>query len=308
MNKKYLFMALILSVMFIIGCEGEQAIVTVGESPYIGGSKGLVAEFLQMGIYNDDSNMEEIFEGEAFPIEVVLKNKGEEDIAIGDAKVTLMGINLADFSGIVSGGVLSNAEAIEKVSDLNEEGGEITLDFTSGTEDAKYLISLTGSSYDVSVFARVVYEYTTHASVPKVCYKKNFADKTVCDVEETKDVYSSGAPVQVKSAVEKKAGTAKIGVEFKIENVGNGDVSKPGVDFDPRYDQLNFSVSDPAEWECKSGGREGEARLDSDGKATIICRLKNVITEEVPYTKQMDLTLSYDYREVIHKQVRIRKQ
>ena len=74
MDKKYLFMVLV-GVMFIIGCEGEQKVVTIGETPYIGGSKGLIAEFLQMGIYNDESNMEEIFEGETFPIEVVLKNR-----------------------------------------------------------------------------------------------------------------------------------------------------------------------------------------------------------------------------------------
>ena len=307
MNKKYLLMVLLVAILFVVGCAGQQ-VTTAGKSPYIGGNKGLVSEFLTMGIYNDKSSMEEIFEGEAFPIEIVLKNKGEEDFASGKERLTLMGINLGDFSGIVSNGILSNTEAIEKVSDLNAEGGEATLDFTSESEDAKYLIPLTGSSYDVSVFARVVYEYKTHASVPKVCYKKNFNDETVCELEETKDVYSSGAPIQVTSAVEKTAGTAKIGIEFRIENTGTGDVAKPGVNFDPRYDELSFSVSEPDKWECRAGGKENEARLDSDGKSTIICRLKNAITEDVPFTKQMDLTLSYDYREIVHKQLRVKKQ
>lgn len=307
MDKMYLIMVLLAVTLFVVGCQGQQ-VVTAGKSPYIGGNKGLVAEFLEMGIYNDQSSMEEIFEGETFPIEVVLKNKGEEDITAGKARVTLMGMNLNDFTGIVSGGVLSNTQAIEKISDLNAEGGEVTLDFTSGSEDAKYKIPLTGSSYDVSVFARVIYEYKTHASVPKVCYKKNFNDKTVCELEENKEVYSSGGPIQVTSAVEKTAGTSKIGIEFKVDNTGTGDVAKPGVNFDPRYDQLSFSVSDPDKWECKAGGRENEVRLDSDGKATIICRLKDAITEDVPFTKQMDLTLSYDYREIVHKQIRVKKQ
>ncbi len=306
MNKKYLFMILAV-VIFVIGCEGEQIVVDVGESPYIGGNKGLVAEFLQMGIYNEESNMEEIFESETFPIEVVLKNKGEEDVIEEKVIVTLMGINLDDFENVDA--ELTNEEiVIEKVSDLNEEGGEITIDFTSAVDDANYTIPLTGSSYDVSVFARVVYEYTTHAAVPKVCYKRDFSDKTVCTVDEIKDVYSSGAPIQVISAEEKKAGTAKIGIEFKIENVGSGEVAMPGGEFDARYDMLSFSVSDPELWECKAGGRVNEARLDKDGKATIICRIKTAITEEVPFTKQLDLTLNYDYREIIHKQVRVKKQ
>jgi len=308
MDKRCLFAVLLVATLFVAGCGEGQTTTTSGKSPYIGGSKGVIAEFLQMGIFNDESSTEEIFEGEAFPIEVILRNNGEEDIAAAKARVTLMGINLRDFSGIASNGVLPNTAPIEKISELNKEGGDVTIDFTSGSEDAKYLIPLTGSSYDISVFARVVYEYKTHVSVPKVCYKKNFNDKTVCEVEETKDVYSSAAPVQVTSAEEKMAGTAKVGVEFKIENAGNGDVAKPGQNFDSRYDQLSFAVSDPNEWDCRSGGRENEVRLDSNGKATIICRLKNAITEEVPYTKQLDLTLSYDYREIIHKQIRIRKQ
>lgn len=306
MNKKYLFMILAV-VLFIVGCEGNQITVEVGESPYIGGNKGVIAEFLQMGIYNEDSKMEEVFEGETFPIEVILNNKGEVDIGEGKVRVTLMGINIEDFKGIEAGGMLDNGNVIiEKISNLNVEGGETTLDFTSGAEDARYMIELTGSSYDVSVFARVVYEYTTHAAVPKVCYKRDFSDKTVCTVDGKKEVYSSAAPIQVVSAEEKKAGTAKIGIEFKIENVGSGDVVNPGEEFDARYDVLSFSVSDEA-WECKASGRVGEARLDSNGKATIICRIKEAITEDVPFTKQLDLTLNYDYREIIHKQIRVRK-
>lgn len=309
MNKKAIVVFLIIGLFVFSSCKDNGGgDVTAPESPYIGGEKGITAEFEEMGIYNEKTNTYEIYEGETFPIEITLKNKGEYDIEIGEVTAQLIGINLADFSGIVSNGVLSNTGSIEKISETNDEGGEETLDFSSGSEDAKYLINLTGSSYDISVFARVAYHYKTFAAVPKVCFKEDLTEDSICDVEEKKTVYSSAAPIQVKSAEEKKAGTGKIAVEFLIENVGSGDITTPGSEFDDRYDQLSFSVNEADKWECKSSGRENTARLDSDGKAKILCRLKTPMAENTLYTKELDLTLDYKYRELIHKQIRIKEQ
>ncbi len=309
MKKTAIVVLFIVALSFLTGCDkkdGGDAIAP--ETPYLGGEKGIVADFEEMGIYNEKTNTYEIYEGETFPIELTLKNKGEYDLQVGEATLTLVGINLNDFSGIVSNGVLSNTGSIEGISDDNEDGEEETLDFTSGGEDAEYIIELAGGSYDVSVFARVVYHYKTFAAVPKVCFKEDLTDKSVCDVEESKTIYSSAAPIQVKKAEEKKAGAGKIAVEFSIENVGSGQVTKPGQEFDERYDQLSFSVNEPDEWECKSGGKVNEVRLDSDGKAKILCRLKNPMAENTLYTKELDLTLDYDYKELVHKQIRIKEQ
>ncbi|MBW2979950.1 hypothetical protein KY360_00855 [Candidatus Woesearchaeota archaeon] len=308
MNKKWFVLLLIMGLV-LAGCEGEeQAPVTKEVSPYIGGTKGLVTEFLDMGIYNDESRMNEIFEGESFPIEILLRNKGEEDLRPGDVVVRIKGISLTDFSGIVAGGILQNTEAIERVSDVNNMGGEDTLDFTPGAEDARYLVKLASYGYDVDVFAEVVYNYKTHSSVPKVCFKEDLMDPSICEVDEVKDVFSSAAPIQVISAEEKRAGTGKIAVEFKIENVGGGDVTMPGEDFNSRYDQLIFESSDPDEWECKSGGKLNAARLDNEGKATVICKLRAEMAEDTLYTKQLDLTLMYKYRTLIQESVRVLKQ
>lgn len=311
MYKKYLI--LIVLVLFVAGCAEEEIGPEAGKSPYIGGTKGVIAEFEQMGVYSDESNMEEIYEGEKFPIEITLKNKGEDDVGIGNATVSLAGINLADFTGIDDGdvtpddGITTNTVLIEKISEYNKDGGEVTIDFTSGADDAVYIVPLPGYSYDISVFAIVDYRYKTYSAVPKVCFKGDPADKTVCNVDEVKDVYSSGAPIQVVKAEEKKAGVGKIAVEFSIENTGTGRVTKPGTAYDSRYDQLSYSVSDPTEWECKSAGKINEARL-SDGKATIVCRLSGTLDRSDLYTKELDLTLEYDYKEIMHKQLRVIKE
>jgi len=299
----------ILSLVMIIGCSGggEDNTVTNTESPYIGGNQGIIAEFLEMGVYNDETNIEEIFDGESFPIEVMIKNKGEEDVVAGDLTITLKGIALADFSGIATNGVLSNTDLIESVSEYNDAGGEITLDFTTGTEDAKYESVLNGAHYDVSVFGEVVYKYATYASVPEVCFKEDLQDDSICKVDEMKTVYSSAAPIQIRKAEEKRAGTGKIAVEFEVENVGGGAVAKPGTDFDSRYDQLSFAPGDSL-WECKAGGRLNEGRFDSNNKITIVCKLITPMAEDTLYTKSLDLKLEYKYKELISRQVRIRAQ
>jgi len=304
--KKIISLLLIVFMLALVGCKGGEKKVEAPESPYIGGSKGLVAKFENMGIYNEKTNIEEIFEGETFPIEITLKNKGEQDILPGDVVVSLKGILLSDFSGIVANGTLTNEEKIEKVSEYNKEGGELTLDFTP-EGGARYLVNLSGSHYDISVFAEVVYNYKTYAAVPKVCFKEDLQDESVCDVEEEKAVFSSGAPIQVKKATEKRAGTGKIAVEFEIENIGSGDVTKPDEDFDSRYDQLAFYPNEDI-WECKSSGKINEGRFDSDGKMIVVCRLKEPMPKGTLYTKELDLTLDYKYKELIHHQLRINEQ
>ena len=66
MNKKWVVLLLIMS-MVLVGCEREEKAPTTKEiSPYIGGNKGLVSEFLDMGIYSEESKMNEIFDTECF--------------------------------------------------------------------------------------------------------------------------------------------------------------------------------------------------------------------------------------------------
>ena len=307
MNKKII--ALLVLMAFIFSGCGKKADTTTKDSasPYLGGDKGLLAEFEPMGVMSDKTKKQEVFEGEPFSIVIDLKNKGEYEMAPGDANVALLGIKLTDFTEIVAGGTLNNTEAIDKISDFNAEGGQTSLDFTP-SGGAVYGVALTGESYDVNVFARVDYRYKTFVSVPQVCYKEDLADTTVCTIDESKQVFSSGAPVQIKKADEKRAGPGKVAIEFDVENVGSGSVAKIGEDFDARFDELSFAVSDPAEWDCKSSGRDS-VRLDNSNKAKIQCKLRTAIPEgTLPYTKQLDMTLEYRYREHITSTIRVNKQ
>jgi len=301
MDKKMLAAVCAISLILLSGCEKEE--VSTASSVYIGGSQGVVAEFEPTGI--EEKGIYTIFEGENFPIQLILKNKGEHDVEAGEAAVTIYGILLSDFKGI-SAGKLTNVKKIEKISKLNEEGGEEIINFGDKVE---YIQDVPGTFYDINIFASYVYRYKTYASVPNVCFKEDLRDERICEVDESKDVYCSGAPIQVKSAVEKPAGAGLIELDFEVENAGGGRATLPGQEFSPQYDQISFTIepySEVDKWACTAAGRENQARL-VDGKATIRCRLKEPLPKDTLYTKHIGLTLSYDYRGIVQETIRIKK-
>ncbi len=303
---------LILSILMVaVGCS-QQGGPTTGADPYLGGDTGIEAEFEPFGVRNDQSKLYEIFEGETFPIEVTLNNEGEFQVEPGMVKISLKGINIGDFANVAGAGILSNTQAIEAKDETNTEGGEDTLDFTPQTTDAEYLIPLSGSTLDLSVFAEVVYEYKTFTIVPEICYKEDLKDERICEAEGVKTSYSSSAPIQVTKAEQKLAGKGRIAVEFDIEDKQHDNtfttVTKPDTDFDSRFDMLSFTVEPSDDWECKSNGKLNEARLDENGKATVRCVLRQPMSEGTLYTRQLDLTLHYKYRTLIKEVVRIKSE
>lgn len=298
---------IILIIVLVIGCDDSDTDTEVSRSPYMGGSKGIIAEFYDMGIYNEQSKINEIYEDESFPIEILLKNKGEYDVGSGDVEVTLKGIYLPSFSGIVDDGQLENDDEIEGVDEDNEDGGEETLDFTPGTDDAEYEVDFSGASVDLDLFAEVVFDYKTFVTVKKVCFKEDLQDDSICEVSESKKVFSSGAPIQANNAEESTAGSAKIAVEIDVENVGGGDVAIPNEDFDNRHDMFAFEPSKD-KWECRSSGKLNEGRFDSAGKAKIICKLTEPLEEDELYTEDLELEIEYKYKYLIQESVRIKEE
>lgn len=305
MNYKHFAAALLTIAMIIMaGCDKEGEDTQTGPVPYIGGTKGLVVEFEPLGM--EESGLYSIFEDETFPLQIILTNKGEYDVKAGEAKVTIQGIPLSDFSGIKTA-TLANKGSIEKISDLNKEGGEEILDFG---QTVKYIQPIAGSFYDAGIVATYSYIYKTFASVPKVCFKEDLRDDRICDVEESKTVYSSAAPIQVQSVKESPAGSGLVSLEFTVENVGGGKSTAPGMAFSPQYDQAAYNIepaTEASKWTCISGGREGVARFATDGKAVIRCKLVNPLEKGALYTKQIGLTMSYEYRDLIQETVRIKK-
>lgn len=295
MKTKYWGLFLVLSLLVLTACEAEQKAPTKGV--FIGGSQGLMVNFEPFGI--EEEGVYSVFDTETFPLEVTLRNKGEYELKAGEAKVKLMGPSPEEFTGI-SAWELKNKAVLDKIGELTPEGGEETLTFA---QEAKYASKALGFMKRTWL-ANLEYDYQTYLIVPEVCLKEDLTDKRLCEVKEAKAFHVSGAPVTVNSVEEDTAGKGIMALKIKISNVGGGKVTKPDTDFGVR-EELAYSLDDKA-WECKAGGKVNEARL-VDGKAEILCKLKEPLAEDTLSTKQVKLTLDYKYQTITQEALGIKE-
>ena len=285
--KRIILAILLISAILLVGCDGEDTTTTAGSGAFIGGTQGIMATFEPFGVVED--GVYSIFDAETIPIEVTLNNKGEYEIQPGDITVELKGPSM-DFTGIPSL-ALKNAGTIETVSELLTIGGEETLTFSS---DAKYSQPVNGA-IDREWFANFDYNYETYLIVPEVCLKEDLTDDRVCTIDGAKTYFVSGAPITITSVEESTAGKGIMALKIKVSNVGSGKVTKPGDDFGVQ-ERVAYAIDD-INW---------EARL-INGEAEIICKLKEALPEGTLATKQLGLTISYKYRDIIQETLRIKE-
>jgi hypothetical protein len=298
--KKTILAILIMSLFIITACTTEKTAPTTGGA-FIGGTAGITAAFEPLSIEQD--GVFTIFDTEEFSLDVLLKNKGEETVKPDKVTLRLLGPAQTDFQNIQSW-ELKNSQEIEKVSEFNPEGGEEIVSF-SPEANAKYTGLVTGL-VDITWNLEYVYEYKTHLIVDEVCFKGDLTDKKVCKVKEPKTFSVSGAPITITSVEEDSAGRGVVLLKIQVQDSGIGDSTVAGKDFDHRFDQVAYTVDEPEKWECKSGGRENEARL-TEGKATIICRLKTPLSEDDLYVRNVRITFDYLYKELIQEKLRIKE-
>lgn len=301
-NRIVLFLV-VLSALLITACGPAQQQQSKGA--FLGGTQGVVATFEPLGTKDPASNLFAIFDTEDFPLEIVLKNKGEESVSAGKANLKLLGPAKEEFQNIVPvTWETRNRATIDKISEFNPQGGEEIVSFTP-TARAKFVGRVT-TFRDVTWNLEYWYDYQTHVIANDVCFKGDPIDTKVCKIDEAKTFSVSGAPITVTKVEEDQGGKGVMILKLEVQNIGPGKATIPGAEFDNRFDQLRFSTDEPTKWECKSSGRENEARL-VDKKAEIICRLKTPLQQQDLYTKQVRLTLEYTYKDFIQEKLRIKE-
>jgi hypothetical protein len=289
---------MLVSFLFLVGCASEQPAQTKGV--FIGGTSGIIASFEPLSV--KEENIYSIFDTEDFPLNIILKNSGEETLAPGKAVLHLLGPAQQDFENIPNWEI-KNTQTIEKISQFNPSGGEEIVTFTS--QNAKYKNKVTGYT-DINWNLEYWYDYKTYLIINDVCFKGDITTKEVCNVKETRTFSVSGAPITITSVSEDSAGKGIIMLKIAVSNAGKGKATLIGKEFDNRFDQVAFVTDEPDKWDCKSGGRENEARL-IDGKAEIICRLKNPLKEEDVYQRTVRLTFDYTYKDLVQEKLRIKE-
>jgi hypothetical protein len=295
--KKMIMVLLVLASVFLLVSCGEQQQQTQTKGAFIGGTQGVVGDFSDFGVL--ESGVSSVFDSETFPVEIVIKNKGEYDIQSGDVNVKLIGLSKDEFSGIPAW-EMKNSGVVDKVTELLPEGGEETVTFAT---DAQYVKPVSGV-LDRTWFASLEYKYQTYLVIPEVCLKEDLTDKRICEVSEMKSFSVSGAPITVSSVKEQTAGKGLLALHITVRNVGGGKVAKPSDSFGLQ-EKIAYSIDDE-DWVCISSGKTNEAKL-SNGETTILCKLKQALEADTLATKQVRLTFDYQYQSQIQKDINIKE-
>ena len=212
--------AVLVLVLLIVACKpGGKKSVSL-ESPFVGGTQGVVLGFQDF--------RKDVFDGGNDPFDIIVKleNKGEALVPAQNLRVKLSGINPVEFGKTDEGMVLNAPEDVIEMR-KDPQGGilpgpQVFVEFTGFNH--KSLIA--GATAQFTVRADVCYLYRTKA-VSKLCVRENLLTPRaggICELNENKPLYNSGAPVQIADFKESTRAKDKIGFTFEIRNSGSGSV------------------------------------------------------------------------------------
>lgn len=301
MKKTIFLLPVLLVALVLAGCSGGNNTNSSSTGIFIGGAEGLSVAFEPIGIL--ENGVQSIYDAENFPLELVLKNSGEETVPAGKVTLRLLGPPQTDFQNIPQW-TISNKGEILKISEFNPDGGEEVVAFTPNNL-AKYTKAVTGFT-DINWNVEYAYEYKTHLIINDVCFKGDVTDDKICALKGIRSFAVSAAPIQVTGVEEDTAGKGIPVLKIDLRNSGTGDATILGEEFDTRFSQVGYVIDEPQLWECKSGGRENVARF-VDGAAQVICKLKTPLKDDEIYTKTIGFTVSYKYKELIQEKLRVKE-
>ncbi len=303
-------------------CEGDDDTIDVDEddiadcvddsvsnNSYVGGSTGIMAEFVDFNLNEEGYN--DVVEDEVFPVHFILENTGEYTVTTEQINMEIRGISESDFSGLDF--EKTNSEELTSISAEASNFDSEEVDFG----DAIYE-GLTGTFYDARIYLEYDYPYQTQIIIPKVCLKYDLRSESGCEVSEAKTAYVSGAPIQIGTITEEPYGTGSVYLEIPIYNAGGssnlgyyvGRAKAYESDaFSALHDTVIFSVEgEEIGWSCYY--LEGSdspiiyiGREEGD-QATLTC-ISDTFEEGTERTEELKITLDYYYQETVSAEVRI---
>lgn len=295
--RKYLFALIVCMMLSLLGCgEGDEGPVT--GAPFLGGSAGLLVNF-------ENSPPPEVYDGGDFPFDILvkLKNSGEWDVSKENVRVKITGIR-ADQFGLAETDLAKNSpEDMPKMKrDLTGtliDSAPVIVEFNN----FNHANPITGSELSYPIRADVCYNYGTSA-VTQLCVRENILNPRaggICEINEAKTVYNSGAPVHVATLTESARSSDKIGFTFTIQHMGTGDIYEKDTTCDKSsraFEDRVYVVVDAGGngVSCsglgEAGGTEGFVKLFG-GTKPVSCTL--TIPNPGDYKLPVTITLGYDY-------------
>ncbi len=309
MSKTRIILILCLISLLLIsinGCKKQQAGISQTD-PFVGGTTGLLLDFVQ------DAPPDEVFDSGEFPFDVELKitNDGEYDVVKEKCRVKMKGVKPSDFG-------MSELDFVKYPGDnldakKKDSEGAIIEGITSYVTFSgfSYMGQVVGNT-NYPLVADVCYKYGTKV-LSQLCVTEDLLKEGsgVCTVNEEKQIFNSGAPVQITEFVESARSREMIAFTFKIVHKGNGEIY--GRDSDCDISRANENKvwidvqTDMVGTECTglSGGTatSGYVTLYS-GERVVRC--SQPVTRETDYVKSVNINLEYDYLEDISTTVLVK--
>lgn len=294
--------------LFLVACQPSSKEVAIG-TPFIGGSQGLAMGFQDFRA--------EVFDAGTDPFDVIvrLENKGEAVVGKNDVKVTLSGINPAEFDKTAE---QLSLKAPDDIIEMRRDSEGSLIPGTPGFVEfvgLKFKKGLAGGSAPFTLRADACYTYRTKA-LSRVCVRDNIlAPKSggICEINEAKETFNSGAPVHVTNFRESARASDKIGFSFTIENVNTGKVFQRNAACDKNdrtkadkvYVAVNTGLSglQCSGLETTATGAEGFVTLY--GGTKIVSCTQDV--DDGDYEQLVGVELVYDYEDTMQTTVTVKK-
>lgn len=280
---------------------------------FLGGTEGITIEF------DKNAPPKEVFDGGDFPFTVAvrLRNKGEYFVPKDLAKVTIAGIRAQEFN-------LRDADLIKAAPDdlierKTDSAGKVIepSDIFVEFNNMNHVTFITGNSLDFPIRAEVCYAYGTTAA-SSLCVRKNLADPEeggLCDIESTRPLSVSGAPIRISEVREYRRGKDSVGFTFTVKNSGpgtgkvfnKGSLCEGGRTTEDRMlvnvktDVPGLTCSNLAT--TREGVAEGTVQLFENSRE-ITCQQKIPTTAD--YELPVTITLTYDYRDYAETSVTVK--
>lgn len=220
MKRELFVISLIVLLLMVSAQEGCEQTPTGKENPFVGGTEGILIDFVE------GAPPPEVFDqGHPFEIVVRLQNKGEADVETNGGRVDISGISKQDFSGIYTLNFPEKLFGAYKNPEGDVVEGTTTYLTFSGFQHRK---SLPGNML-FTVRADVCYKYRTKA-LTHLCVRKDileYGEEAVCEVNEEKMVYNSGSPIQITGFKQNPGGKDKLSFTFRVAHKGVGAIYSP---------------------------------------------------------------------------------
>jgi len=321
-TKYILISLLILGLLLAAGCKSGKPSTTATQRgwfskkgsetglTFIGGVGNLEMQFTEnrppASVYVDTD----------FEVEVELLNDGEWIIPKDDITLTLSGVSPQEF-GLSDLIKKPDSDLIPKKKD--SEGNIIPPEAQYVVWTLNHKDKVVGNlPFPLQVDA--CYKYGTNA-VTTLCILKDFTkaeENQVCYTNENKDFANSRAPIQIANVRQYPEGKKKTAFVFDVVHNGNGKFYKIGSNCDQGstlniakvYVEIDsgvngFECSGLKEGSCDANGAcKGYADLRKD-KDTIMCSLN--INSATDYAKQVNIKLTYDYKQTINSQIVVKQ-